>query len=128
MRLDLEAVHAMMPHAPLVEILTTYPTEEAAAALASRLVRERLAACVQIDGPVRSTYAWKGSIEMATEWRCTCKTTSARAAACADTIAACHPYETPEIITKPMTASPAYATWVSESVAEDGGRGGANGE
>lgn len=114
--------------AVLVEILTTCPSEEAAAALAARLVRERLAACVQIDGPVRSTYMWKGSIETATEWRCTCKTTAARAAACVATIAACHPYETPEIITKPITASPAYATWVSESVAEDGVHGRATSE
>lgn len=109
--------------AALVEIRTTCATEEAAAALAARLVRDRLAACVQIDGPVCSTYLWKGRPETATEWRCTCKTTAARSAACAAAIAAGHDYETPEIIMAPITASAAYSTWVGESVAEDDGIG-----
>jgi len=117
--------HVNLPSSALVEIRTTCPTEEAAAALAARLVRERLAACVQIDGPVCSTYAWKGRPETATEWRCTCKTTPTRSAACAAAIAANHPYETPEIIMTPITASAAYATWVCESVAEDGSHDGA---
>lgn len=109
----------------LVEIRTTCATEEAAAALAARLVGDRLAACVQIDGPVCSTYIWKGRPETATEWRCTCKTTMDRSAACAAAIAASHTYETPEIVMAAITASAAYATWVSESVAEDGGATGA---
>jgi periplasmic divalent cation tolerance protein len=112
----------------LVEIRTTCPTEESAVGLAARLVRDRLAACVQIDGPVCSTYMWKGRPETATEWRCTCKTIMARSAACAAAIAAGHTYETPEIITTPITASAAYARWVSESVAEDGWHGGAGRE
>lgn len=107
----------------LVEITTTCPTEEAAALLAARLVRARLAACVQVDGPVRSTYVWRGRLENATEWRCTCKTTAVRSAACAAAIVAGHAYETPEIITTPIAASEAYAAWVRESVsdAETGG-------
>lgn len=117
-----------LPSPALVEIRTTCATEEAAAALAARLVRDRLAACVQIDGPVCSTYIWKGRPETATEWRCTCKTTAARSAACAAAIAAGHTYETPEIIMAPITAALAYATWVSESVAEAGGHDGAGRE
>jgi periplasmic divalent cation tolerance protein len=128
---DPESVHAMTPEeverssSALVEIRTTCATEEAAAALAARLVGGRLAACVQIDGPVCSTYIWKGRPETATEWRCTCKTTRARSSACAAAIAAGHTYETPEIIMMPITASAAYATWVGESVAEDRGDTGA---
>lgn len=113
------------PSSALVEIRTTCATEEAAAALAARLVRDRLAACVQIDGPVCSTYIWKGRPETATEWRCTCKTTRARSSACAAAIAAGHTYETPEIIVMPIAASEAYATWVHESVADEGGHEGA---
>lgn len=116
---------AELPSSALVELRTTCATEEAAVTLADRLVRDRLAACVQIDGPVCSTYIWKGRPETATEWRCTCKTTMARSAACAAAIAAGHAYDTPEIVMTPITASAAYATWVSESVAADGGHGGA---
>jgi len=104
------------PGGRLVEIRTTCPSREVADSLAARLVQNRLAACVQIDGPVRSTYAWRGAIEIADEWRCTCKTTAVRAPACAEAIAVGHPYETPEIITVPIEASEAYAAWVRSSV------------
>ena len=103
----------------LVEIRTTFASREAAEACARRLVRERLAACVQVDGPLRSTYAWGGAIESADEWRCTCKTTSSGAAACLRGIAAVHDYETPELVVAPVSASPAYAAWVRGHV--DGG-------
>jgi len=103
--------------ATLVEIRSTFPDRAAAAACGERLVRERLAACVQVDGPVASVYAWRGSVERAEEWRCICKTTPGRAAACRAAIAATHPYEVPELIEAVVTASAAYAAWVRESVA-----------
>lgn len=102
----------------VVEIRTTFAAREAAEACAARLVRERLAACVQIDGPIASTYAWRGAVETATEWRCTCKTSPRRAAACRAAIAAGHPYDLPEIIATLADAGEAYAAWVRESVAD----------
>lgn len=106
------------PGATLVEIRTTFPDRAAAAACAERLVRDRLAACVQVDGPVASTYAWHGALEQAEEWRCTCKTTAGRAPACRAALTATHPYEVPELIESVVTASAAYAAWVSASVGE----------
>lgn len=102
----------------VAEIRTTFAARDAAVACASRLVGARLAACVQIDGPVHSTYRWQGAVETAEEWRCTCKTTPARAAACVAAIVAGHPYATPEVLVRQATATPAYAAWVRESVAE----------
>lgn len=101
----------------IAEIRTTFPTRDAAEACANRLVAERLAACVQIDGPVHSTYRWQDGVETAAEWRCACKTTPARAAACSAAIVAGHPYTTPELLVQESTATPAYAAWVRESVA-----------
>ena len=77
---------AVDPSQPgIVEIRTTFASRGAAEACSARLVAERLAACVQIDGPLRSTYAWNGAIESAEEWRCTCKTTVAgRPPACVE--------------------------------------------
>ena len=103
---------------PIVELRTTVGDRAAAEALAARLVRDRLAACVQIDGPVASTYTWRGRVETVAEWRCTCKTTSGRAAACRAAIAAGHPYELPEIVESPAAASAAYAAWVRDSVGD----------
>jgi periplasmic divalent cation tolerance protein len=79
-----------------------------------------LAACVQIDGPVHSTYRWRGAVETAVEWRCTCKTTPARAEACVAAIVAGHPYATPEVLVRQATATPAYAAWVRDSVSRGG--------
>lgn len=102
----------------IIEIRTTFGDRAAAEACAARLVRERLAACVQVDGPVASTYAWRGAVETAVEWRCTCKTTPARAAACRAAIAAGHPYELPEVVASAAAASAAYAEWVRASVGD----------
>lgn len=99
-----------------VEIRTTFGDRAAADTCARRLVAERLAACVQVDGPIVSTYAWRGTVETATEWRCSCKTTASRAADCRAVIATNHPYETPEIIESAIVAAGAYAAWLRASV------------
>lgn len=104
--------------AEIVEIRTTFDSAAAAESCVATIVRDRLAACGQVDGPIRSTYRWQGVVETATEWRCTFKTTVARAPACRDAIAAAHPYETPELILVRATASPAYAAWVRASVGD----------
>lgn len=102
---------------PIVEISTTFGRREAADACAERLVQARLAACVQVDGPVRSVYRWRAAVESAEEWRCVCKTTAERQAECLVAIAAIHDYETPQLIVAEVAASAAYAAWVRESVA-----------
>lgn len=102
----------------IVEIRTTFGDRAAAEACAGSLVRGRFAACVQIDGPVASTYVWQGAVETAEEWRCTCKTTLGRAAACRAALVAAHPYDLPEVIEARVEASAAYAAWVRGSVGD----------
>jgi periplasmic divalent cation tolerance protein len=111
-------MHPSADDDPLVEIQTTFAARDAAAACAERLVGRGLAACVQIDGPVCSTYRWQGRVETAEEWRCTCKTTATRSVACVAAIVATHPYENPEVLVRQVTGTPAYAAWVRESVTE----------
>lgn len=103
----------------IAEIRTTFASREAAEECARRLVAVRVAACVQIDGPVRSIFRWQGLPETADEWRCTCKTTVERETDCLREITAGHDYETPELIVVRATASAAYASWVRQCV--DGG-------
>ncbi len=100
----------------LVEIRTTFGSREAALSCADRLVRVRLAACVQVDGPITSTYAWQGAIERSEEWRCTCKTTRAAREACVASIKTGHEYETPQVVVTMLEATAAYAAWVVETV------------
>lgn len=83
--------------------------------LAREVVNARLAACVQVLGPVRSTYRWKGDVEVAEEWVCSMKTTSERFAALESFIKSRHAYETAEITASPIVAgSPEYLEWIED--------------
>ena len=102
-----------------VQVSTTLPDEQAAQRLATCVVEERLAACVQVLGPVSSTYCWKGEVERAREWCCQFKTTSARLIALQRRIRELHPYGTPEIIAVPIVDGDAsYLKWIEETVDE----------
>lgn len=103
----------------VVEIRTTCSRLEAALALAERLVAERLAACVQVDGPITSIYRWGGCVERAAEYRCTCKTSVERASACREAILLGHEYQTPEVLILRTQGTSAYAAWVRDSVSAD---------
>jgi len=100
----------------ILEIRTTFPSRAAAVACADGLVRARLAACVQVDGPIASTYLWQGAVQTAAEWRCSCKTTVEFRDACLAAISRGHPYETPELLVVEAAASPAYAAWLRASL------------
>lgn len=96
----------------LVIVTTTLPTEEAAEILATQLVEEKLAACVQISGPIESTYLWEGAIERAEEWYCHCKAPAEGRDALMARIKELHPYEIPEIIAVRADAVGAeYLAW-----------------
>ena len=103
---------AQTRHQTLV-VLTNLPDEASAHALATALVGERLAACVNVLAPCRSVYRWQGAIENATEIPLLIKTTAVRYAALEAAIRARHPYELPEIIAVPIAHGlPEYLDWV----------------
>ena len=62
----------------LILILTTMPDDSRADELAMALVGEKLAACVNVHGPMVSTYRWKGAVEREAERQIVIKTTRAR--------------------------------------------------
>lgn len=74
---------------------------------------------MQVDGPIKSIYRWRDAVETAEEWRCTCKTATAREPACIEAILSGHDYETPEVVVAHVVASAAYAEWVRASVGDD---------
>jgi periplasmic divalent cation tolerance protein len=101
-------------------VITSLPDEASAQALASMLVTERLAACVNMLAPCRSVYRWQGGIESAAEVPLLIKTTTVRYAALEAAIRAGHPYELPEIIAVPIAHGlPDYLAWlIAETHAE----------
>ena len=101
----------------LLQVVTTLPGREDAERIAQTLVKERLAACAQISGPISSHYWWQDRMEQATEWCCCLKTTERQYAALEARLQAIHPYEVPEILAFPVSRSgDSYAAWVRAAV------------
>ena len=102
-----------------IQVATTVSTEEEARAIASLLVEQRLAACVQVIGPITSHYRWQGKIETAGEYLCLAKSRVALYPEIEAAIKAIHPYEVAEIIATPIIAgSNAYLAWLTAEVKE----------
>jgi periplasmic divalent cation tolerance protein len=100
-----------------VQVLTTAGSEEEAGRIASLLVERKLAACVQVVGPITSRYRWQGAIEEEREWQCLAKTTRAAYEAVETAIREVHSYEEPEIIATPIVAGSAgYLAWIDANV------------
>lgn len=100
-----------------LQVSTTAGSEQEAERIAAALVERRLAACVQVVGPVTSRYRWQGEVETAREWLCTAKTTADRYAELEATIRELHSYDEPEIVATPIVAGSAgYLEWLSRSV------------
>jgi periplasmic divalent cation tolerance protein len=99
-----------------VQVLTTAGSEAEAGRIADTLVEGRLAACVQVIGPIASTYRWQ-AVEHEQEWQCLAKTEAGLYEQVEAAIRAVHSYDEPEILAIPVAAgSPGYFAWISQSV------------
>jgi periplasmic divalent cation tolerance protein len=102
--------------AAFLSVTTTVDSREAADRIALTLLEARLAACVQIEGPVESIYHWEGGLERALEWRCTLKTRADLYPALEAALRAAHPYETPEIMAHAVEYGGGdYLAWIEAS-------------
>ena len=102
-----------------IQVATTVATEKEATAIAALLVEQRLAACVQVVGPMTSHYRWQGKIETAGEYLCLAKSRAALYPEIEAAIKAVHPYEVAEIIAMPIIAgSKEYLAWLGAEVRE----------
>jgi periplasmic divalent cation tolerance protein len=98
----------------VVLVLSTFSDLATAEICAKHLVEHSNAACVQIDGPMRSVYQWKGDIQTDEEFRLLVKTSPESLNECVTALKEHHPYELPEIVVLHAHASAAYASWVTE--------------
>jgi periplasmic divalent cation tolerance protein len=108
-----------LPSQSAILVLTHLPDQPAAMELARALVKERLAACVNVGAPVQSMYHWQGQIETADEIPVTIKTRAALYPRVEAAILASHPYELPEIVAVPLLDGlRPYLDWIdAETVA-----------
>lgn len=97
----------------IIQVTTAVDNEEDARAIASAVVGQRLAACVQIVGPLQSSYWWNGDVEESEEWLCIIKTRLALFDELSAVVHQVHPYDVPELLATPVVAgSKAYLAWL----------------
>lgn len=91
---------------------TTVETREQAERLARNIIERRLAACVQIEGPITSLYRWQDRVETSVEFRLCIKFLAQQETALAAWLTANHPYETPEwIAVRAEIVAEKYLSW-----------------
>jgi len=108
-----------------LQVITTTGQKDDARKLASALVEARLAGCVQVLGPITSTYRWQGAVHTGEEWLCFIKTSDDRYPALEEAIRGLHPYDVPEIIAVPVVeGSRSYLDWLGGAlrIAQDADR------
>lgn len=96
-------------------VITNFPDNESAGALAQELVNQRLAACVNIMPVCTSVYRWQNETESTEELPVFIKTQQKHYNRVEQIINAMHPYELPEVIVVPVTDGlPAYLQWIMD--------------
>jgi len=106
-----------------LEVRITVPEKKLARFMAQHLLSSRLAASVQILGPIESLYRWKGSVHQRIEWLCQVKTNQQQLQPIVLWVTQNHPYDLAEIFTLPITnATPEYLEWIRNSVTDQGGQ------
>jgi periplasmic divalent cation tolerance protein len=99
-------------------VLTTADSPELAERLARELVERRLAACVNVVGPVLSIYRWKGEIVSDEERLLLIKTRSDRLDGVRRAIRELHTYDVPELLALPVEdGDRPYLDWLSSCLA-----------
>ena len=101
-----------------VMVWTTIAAAENAGELASALVGEGLAACVNVLPEMDSVYRWKGRVEVDRERQVIMKTTADRVPRIKTRLQQLHSYEIPELVVlRIVDGSDAYLKWIRESTA-----------
>ncbi len=96
-----------------VVVLSTAGSQEEAERIATALVGERLAACVNLVAPLTSIYRWRGAVERAAEVLLVIKTRRALVQRLIARVAELHSYDVPEAIVLPIEAGARpYLAWL----------------
>lgn len=104
-----------MPNQFIV-VLTTAPSREVAQGIASALVEERLAACVNIVPGVSSVYRWEGRVESEEEVLMVVKAAAAAFSRLEARVRDLHPYDVPELVAlAPEAMSAGYRQFLEEN-------------
>lgn len=103
-----------------IVVFVTAASEEEASKIARELVQQRLVACANIIGAVRSVFRWEGKVADEQEALMVLKSDDARFEDLSMKIKELHSYSVPEIIALPISRGlPEYLQWVRETTRPD---------
>ena len=98
-------------------VLNTCPDRDVAESISQQLVKQKLAACINIVPGLTSVYEWQGQIQTDSEVLLLIKTQTSRYAELEQQLLSLHPYELPEIITVSIDSGyPPYLNWLNSSL------------
>ncbi|MFP3204073.1 MAG: divalent-cation tolerance protein CutA [Metallosphaera yellowstonensis] len=98
-------------------VITTLPDLEKGKEISRVLVKEKLAACVNLIPGLTSIYWWKGDVTEDKEVIALIKTNSDRLEQLMERLRQLHPYELPEILVLEIKEGlKAYLNWIDTSV------------
>lgn len=101
------------------QLESTVESAEEAKRIAAALVEKRLAACVQVVGPISSTFRWGGRIQVVEEHLLLCKVPGERLKEATALIEELHSYEVPEVLAFEVGhGSRSYLEWVAAETNE----------
>src|SRR5215213_6041744 len=106
---------------PICEVIITADDEDRLINFTRSLVEDRLAACGQHLGPIRSIYRWNGSIHDDREIRAAIHTRASLVPAIVDRANRQLCYEVPCVLALFVeTGNPDYLAWIIEQTSEPG--------
>ena len=98
-----------------VIIVSTFPNKQSITKIANQLVKQKLAACVNIIN-ISSVYAWKGKIENQSEYLALFKTSKKNQSKLKKELQKLHPYDIPEIAEINVDSiNQSYLKWIVDS-------------
>jgi periplasmic divalent cation tolerance protein len=98
-----------------VIIVSTFPNKQSIIKIANQLVKQKLAACVNIIN-ISSVYAWKGKIENQSEYLALFKTSKKNQSGLKKELQKLHPYNIPEIAEINIDSiNQSYLKWLVDS-------------
>lgn len=107
---------ASIPFSPII-VTTTSDDQEVLNGISKQLIAMRLAACVQISGPITSCYHWQGAIESSTEWQCLAKTSQHLFPELEKVVLDLHNYDQPQLVTWKITdGNSGYLAWLEANL------------
>lgn len=103
----------------VIVYMTASSTLEAQS-IGAALVEKRLAACVNILGPIDSMFRWDGAVQSETEIAFIAKTTEQHLDDLIHQVTQLHSYDTPCIVALPITSgSTAFLEWIKKETGKE---------